>query len=357
MSVVDLHPEDLLDKVARAELSEIEKGRLDAHVATCAACRFELSARLDFAELALELPMPLLVGPERTKQALAPAPELLSQPKRARRPVWVLAVAALLTTGASLGAWLSQRTFLNEPAAPVPSAAPAISTRASGRPRAHSRTEPRAPLASSATAIRLEALPLGDPSVEHTQRALTESRAAEAKPVARATPGTSRVAGSRPHEASAPRLDHGVGSSGDGKPSSEPIAERNEAAQEQGPADLFHAANQARREGDASRAIELYRGLQSRFPGSDEARLSRATLAQLMLDRGDATSALEGFDQYLSQGGALLGEEALVGRALSLSKLGDRDREITAWREVLRRFPGSVHARLARSRLGALGER
>jgi TolA-binding protein len=122
------------------------------------------------------------------------------------------------------------------------------------------------------------------------------------------------------------------------------------------PSALFRSANEARRAGDDARAIALYRALESEFPSSPEARLSHATIGRLMLDRGDAQRALTDFDEYLSNGGAALGEEALVGRALALGKLGQKEAEASAWREVLRRFPRSIHARLAQTRLAALDE-
>ena len=92
-----------------------------------------------------------------------------------------------------------------------------------------------------------------------------------------------------------------------------------------------------------------------RFPRSREAELSQLTLARLLLDSGDARSALGGFDTYLGQSGRALQAEALVGRALSLRALGRRDAEIAAWRDVLARHPRSVYARQASERLSALG--
>src|SRR4051794_32733305 len=55
MTVVDLHPEELLDKDARGELTTDERARLDTHLARCAACRAERMLRMDFAdELAID---------------------------------------------------------------------------------------------------------------------------------------------------------------------------------------------------------------------------------------------------------------------------------------------------------------
>ena len=49
MNVVDLHPEELLDKAARGELSADEHVRLSAHLVRCSACRAERVLRADFA--------------------------------------------------------------------------------------------------------------------------------------------------------------------------------------------------------------------------------------------------------------------------------------------------------------------
>lgn len=49
MKIVDLHPEELLDKDARGALSEEERTLLDAHLARCGTCRFERMVRADFA--------------------------------------------------------------------------------------------------------------------------------------------------------------------------------------------------------------------------------------------------------------------------------------------------------------------
>ncbi|MET0791702.1 MAG: tetratricopeptide repeat protein [Polyangiaceae bacterium] len=120
---------------------------------------------------------------------------------------------------------------------------------------------------------------------------------------------------------------------------------------------LFADANRARRDGNADRAVALYRSLQSRYPSSSESELSRALLAQLLLDRGSPEAALAGFDRYLAADAPVLSAEALVGRARALEQLGKSAQAIAAWREIQTRFAGSVHARLAATRLAALGMR
>jgi TolA-binding protein len=122
-----------------------------------------------------------------------------------------------------------------------------------------------------------------------------------------------------------------------------------------GAAALFADANRARRDGNADRAVSLYRSLQSRYPASSESGLSRALVAQLLLDRGNPEAALAGFDRYLADGAPALGAEALVGRARALEQLKRTTQAAAAWRDVQSRFPGSIHARLAASRLASLG--
>jgi TolA-binding protein len=119
-------------------------------------------------------------------------------------------------------------------------------------------------------------------------------------------------------------------------------------------ATLFARANAARRRGDRDEALRLYRRLQERFPASDEARLSHATMGKLVLE-GEPDAALAEFDRYLgaAKGGAL-GEEALVGRAVALGRLGRHAEEKAAWQELLARHPRSVHAARARARIAEL---
>jgi len=123
-------------------------------------------------------------------------------------------------------------------------------------------------------------------------------------------------------------------------------------------ADLFRDANQERRSGDVGKAVTLYRTLLDRHPDSPEAQASHVSLGRLLLDRrGDATGALAEFDAYLkgSAKDGALAEEARLGRALALEKLGQKAEERKAWEELLARHPQSLHAGRARERLDALG--
>jgi len=131
----------------------------------------------------------------------------------------------------------------------------------------------------------------------------------------------------------------------------EPSAKPAPSASPTSAPELFARANAARRAKSYDEAIRLYRELQQRYPDSREAQASRVTLGQLLLDHTDAKQALGEFDGYLAKSGGTVSEEALVGRARSLDKLGKQTEARAAWQELLRRYPSSVHAAEARSKL------
>jgi TolA-binding protein len=116
---------------------------------------------------------------------------------------------------------------------------------------------------------------------------------------------------------------------------------------------LFERANRARRSGDHSRASELYRALQGAYPASVEAHETDALLGRLLLEDGDALSALRSFDAYLRDGGSLQ-EDVMADRATALARLGRATEEAEAWKALLSLYPASVHADRARGRLREL---
>jgi TolA-binding protein len=119
---------------------------------------------------------------------------------------------------------------------------------------------------------------------------------------------------------------------------------------------LFVAAGQARRERDFSEAARLYTTLQERYPKSPEATLSFLSLGDLSLSQGAATRALAQFDAYLASGDAMMAEEALVGRARTLARLGRTEEERAAWRALLSLFPQSDYRWRAQQRLDHAGD-
>jgi TolA-binding protein len=116
-------------------------------------------------------------------------------------------------------------------------------------------------------------------------------------------------------------------------------------------AGLFEQASAARRDRDYGRATELFAQLQKLFPGSPEAHLAEISLGKLLLTSGQPDRALSHFRNYSSAGAGPLVEEALVGSAECLMRLGRIDEERRSWQELLEKYPTSVHAGRARARL------
>jgi len=115
---------------------------------------------------------------------------------------------------------------------------------------------------------------------------------------------------------------------------------------------LFERANGARRGADYVAAEDLYRRLLERYPSSREAATARIVLGRMLLSQGEPDAALALFDRYLADAPrGPLAEQALVGRAQCLSRLGRRDEERLAWRSLLETFPGSPSRTEALERL------
>ena len=120
-------------------------------------------------------------------------------------------------------------------------------------------------------------------------------------------------------------------------------------------ADLFAAANAARRARDLHGALDRYLALERRFPDSEEALVSLVSAADLLARRGASDGALRAFDRYLARRPeGPLAPEALFGRARALKQLGRTGDEIDAWRRLLRVFPGSMYEPAGRQRLDEL---
>jgi TolA-binding protein len=327
LRVVDLHPEDLLERDAIGELDESERARLDSHLARCSTCRFERQLRADFTdELAGDdlQPGPLALiaevaesGPSLARDASsvrvsgddmsAPPPRVLARPRsrRTARAVWLLAAASLVLIAGGAAAALGEQRWARMTAAPqaaatVPADVGPVAARANGR---------RLPVPAPATLASEVEVP-ADVAVN----AAVDS--SPAQPIVRAR--TARTEG--------------------------------QVVAETGPAQLFDAETTARRHGDYSRVYEIHRELGSRFGRSREAQVSRATVGHLLLDRGDPAGALTNFDAYLSTGSGNLGEEAMIGRATALERLGRTQEASLAWRALVVAFPDTPYAAHAKAR-------
>lgn len=124
-------------------------------------------------------------------------------------------------------------------------------------------------------------------------------------------------------------------------------------------AELLTRATEARRAGEYREAARLYERLQRTYPTSREARVSQIALGRVRLDHlDDPRGALAQFRSYLtSNRSGALAEEARVGAALALRRLGRAGEERAAWEELLRHHPLSIHADDARARIRELSSR
>ncbi len=355
MTVVGLHPEELFDKLLDGEISPLERERLRAHLDACEVCRFEYAARLDFQEEArglASLGAPP-ASPLRMPQPLVEGSRAPLRRRRSRLWVWGIAAAALISASGAVASVLSGKApwravsvmLSHSKAAPAPAVVKKLPRAATSCVGADCEEEGSAvaPVTSSPPAVPSLALARPAPAPERGD--------VVAEPALRRVAAT-RVASPRPRLTRAEAaLPASTGASVEKEPVV-PEAPREVASA----AKLFAEANQARRSGDVGRASGLYHLLQDQYPGSAEAELSRVTLALLLLDSGDAQAALKGFERYLAGGSRGLEAEALVGRARALGRLGRRDLETAAWREVQRKFPRSIYGRQATERLAVLGQ-
>lgn len=120
--------------------------------------------------------------------------------------------------------------------------------------------------------------------------------------------------------------------------------------------DLFVRARGLRLHGRIREALTTYQRLQEAFPGSRESHLSHLVAGQLWLDRGRPELAFEQFGRYLEAGDHGASEEALVGRATALGRMGRLTEEAAEWRRLLGQHPRSVYAARAGERLAALAD-
>jgi TolA-binding protein len=311
---MDLHPEELIEREACGGLSTAERERLDAHLRQCPACRMERRARSDFQRVADRAPADV-----RALIARALAPGLVRTATRrtvSPRLRFALGAAALLVGVSGLAAAASGGSlwrFVSR--GPIASGAPAVSTGASARSGAARSSEVASPPGGIVEA------PSAVPDTDAAPPDVRPSR---------------EVREALPAKVSPPRA----------APVAEAVAE--DAAR------LFDEANAARRRGAHRDAEVGYRRLMAEHPGSSEAREALVVLGRMLLDDGEARSALPCFVDYARRGGALTAE-AMLGRALALAQLGRAEEERSAWSALVDAYPDSVHAERARTRLAALG--
>lgn len=304
----DSCPDNVLARSYRGVLSLVEQRALDAHLGVCGSCRAALALR----NLYEQMPD----GPssdDRAVVARLAGKVTLRGPRRREkaRPIAFAAGAALMAVAGAAAAWVVlQRT--------------PTTIRTSEAPR--------------------PGVTMPSPMQATTPSSSPESPVATAPPNV-ATPEVNRRAVETRHvrTATAEARDALVGNRADpGDPS-------------QGASQLFAAANSARGAGDLRAAARKYELLERRYPAAPEAVVSLVSAGDLLMRLGETSDALEHFDRYLATNGRdSLALEALFGRARSLHDLGRQRDELQTWRELLRRFPGSLYEATARHRVDEL---
>ena len=293
---------ELVTRERRGAVTGSERLALDAHLATCAACRLSRGVFDDF-DAADVVDVHDGVRIQGLSEVARRWRGVGARRDSNRRRVRTLAAAAALVVcggSASAAVWWWRRPVVERSIA----AAPAFAMTPSPERAGH-----RDRLAAAPPAARL-------PELSGTE-------APRARPRPRATV---RVA-------------------------SGAVANRARADSPSAAA-LLQQATEARQSGAGDRAAGLYRQLQREFPASPEAVLSAVPLGRLLLDGGSPRASLAQFDGYLgrSRGGALI-PEALYGRARALAQLGDRAEERRTWARLCADFPQSAYAPLGRRRL------
>jgi hypothetical protein len=113
--------------------------------------------------------------------------------------------------------------------------------------------------------------------------------------------------------------------------------------------ELFARANLRRRQGRAREAAQLYELLLELFPSSREVGPTRLALGKY-LQRAEPARALALYRAAAGGGGALRAE-ALWGISEIATSLGERSVSEQALAELLREFPDSPYAEVARARM------
>ncbi len=286
--------------------TEAEQSRWEAHLAGCETCQFAFAVADDFECEAVHRPedgamvtrLSATVARRHAKE-LGRQPAAFGHAPLRRRAMIALGIA--LGTAAAAAATLS---VVRETKEPVVQSAPPLEPAKIGI----------GPTSAHAAA---EALPSGIP--EETDEAAPESDDAD-PPVTRT-----------------------------------PTASGPSAAKATDPTALYRSANEARRAGNTTKAIRLFRALQHTFPSSREASLSHVSLGGLLLETGNPSAALTQFDRHLGQGSQrALGAEALYGRGRALAALSRNGEERKTWEALIREYPKCPYISHARRRIALL---
>jgi len=370
MNLSELHPDELLWRESCGTLSPNERADLTAHLQRCPACALERVVRMEAARVRVPSEADHALAARLVDRVLAASDRRPVTALRGgwRRPLSVAAMLLLLVAGTAIAATALVVRVREQRASRVIKATPGA---ASARPvaqsskdldalpseaavsmppapshRAVNRSHPR-PL--RARTLAFEA-PVHRTAIGHAQEAIEPAPRPLPAPTPARTVALPHAGGEAPAAGNAPA----AAADSPPSPAEAPSVTADPPAFE-APALLRRAeqARTAKRWTEASRAfVELSR----RYSGTREEIVGRALYGQLLLDQLDEPRrALGMFERYLAaEPSGALAEEARLGRAQALRRLGRARDERAAWLELLREHPGSVHAAAAQTRLATL---
>jgi len=366
MTLPELHPDELLLREASSTLTPSERADLSAHLARCPACALERAVRREATRLrgpsdldhaiAARVVGRLLASPERllASPATPAGPANPANPDRevlpAKRGPWSrrLAYAAvalvLISSTAMAGVALVVQIRQREATRVESESRRALAVRPA--PKRHRAMVAPAERREGEESVAPDEV-VADPSVEASAArgepiaSLGEPARSLAERAPLTIPGAARPPSAGGRSAALNR-HHAAVARGEGA--------RADAAT------LLAQAEGAESAGRLASASRLYGELGRSFPGTREDIVARALHGQLLLDRlGNPARALALFEAYLkAEPAGTLAEEARLGRARSLERLGRSSEERSAWLDLLRVHPRSIHAAAARARLAAL---
>jgi len=320
VTTIDLHPEEMLDAARRGTLGAAAFDDLQAHLGRCAACRMTLRLGDDLRVESAATSADAALLASMVRGSMSDVPRVAFEPRAHRATVRsmggagrrVAVALALLLVGGSGGAavWsMGGATFARR-------FVPEILQ----LPRRHEHARPPAapPRTHEVVPVAPTLAPPAAPPVVAEAPAVVVSVAA---PPARVV-----------HVRGLARFDSSASAD-----------------------ELFADANRARRAGDYPLALRRYADLRRAYSGSRPELTARVVVGDLLLAEGPTREALASFDSYLAASpDGTLAEEALVGRASALMRLGRADEERAAWTQLLRQHPDSVQGLRARRRLAEL---
>ncbi|HEY5958596.1 MAG TPA: hypothetical protein VIV60_18675 [Polyangiaceae bacterium] len=297
----DMDPTDLVCKACRQPLTELEARRLDELVATNLEARlmylmlpeFERAGRLQRGDDALAIRIAERALARTTKGSV----------RRIPRVSWLLAAAILMGVTAAAGAWWTVRPLYREAFGERTSPTPRAEVLKKGKPKRLGNPQPN--LDKNVPEGMVEAAPT---NVEVTP---TNAEMNEPPVIARERRNPANIAPSA--------------------------------------ADLFSRANLMRRDGRNTEALQLYRSILDVHPSSREAPLARLALAK-SLSASKPDQALSHY-QELARSCKSLRAEALWGISETAAATGQRTLRQQALSDLLREFPESSYAAVARQGL------